>query len=357
MSSTQSALVVPSKESPLQKITRSIPVPKEKQLLIKVTVAGCTPFNLISNLVNPHEQKNRDTGLFIGDNYPAILGDDIAGIVAKLGPGVTEFKLGDKVFGHSDVFEHLDTGGLQEYCILDEDYTAHLPHNISDDEAASFPVNGLTAFFAMFSDDGYQLPLPSSGEPSPVSNESIVIIGGGANTGKYGIQFARLAGFRKIIAIASPSNESELKRLGATNIIDRHLSESEIKSQIHEILGGDKLLYVYDVVSWKYNFAIHLLSNEKKGTVCTLHFVHIDDESFEEKKDGYRISMILGRSHNKPELSKYMWRALPGWFEEGKIAPLKYHVLKGLDAEGVNRVLDDYRDDKNPGQWHIHPQE
>lgn len=54
---------------------------------------------IYATALNPVDWKIHDTGYFI-EEYPAILGTDSSGVVAKLGEGVTNFAVGDKVYVH-----------------------------------------------------------------------------------------------------------------------------------------------------------------------------------------------------------------------------------------------------------------
>jgi NADPH:quinone reductase-like Zn-dependent oxidoreductase len=196
-----------------------------------VLAVDCT---LTSTLVNPHDQKVRDRGLFLRGNLPAIIVNDIAGEVESIGANVQDFSIGDRVFGQSRL--SIDTGGLQQYALLDAIFTARIPHNISDDEASTLPINGISIFVAMFHSTGLGIPppIPSNEEAKTFDYgaQTLVIIGGGSNTGKLGIQFAHLAGIGNIIVVAGLGNTDELKSYGATTVIDRHVSNKEIKSQI-----------------------------------------------------------------------------------------------------------------------------
>jgi NADPH2:quinone reductase len=88
----QTALIV-SEVGGRVKLTSDWPVPqlRLKQIQIRVTVAG----------LNPHDQKARDAGLFIKDALPAVLGNDVTGIVTLIGTDVTKFKIGDRVASQS----------------------------------------------------------------------------------------------------------------------------------------------------------------------------------------------------------------------------------------------------------------
>lgn len=86
MSPQQKALILPKKQGNFEVGSRSIPSPGTGQLLIKVHSAA----------LNPVDYKIQENGYFI-DDYPAILGSDIAGIVEEVGDGVENFSKGDNV--------------------------------------------------------------------------------------------------------------------------------------------------------------------------------------------------------------------------------------------------------------------
>ena len=375
--STQKALVISEIGKPLNEITRPIPTPKENQILVKIIAVGCTS-NQISlsrcffprkcrlilfSVVNPHDQKVRDYGIFINNKVPAVVANDVAGVVVAIGPNVARFSAGDRVFGQSGASPYephsMDTGGLQQYTILDEDVTAKIPSRISYDEAASFPVNLIAPWVAFFHSSGFGIPAPlndsSDSKDFDYQAVTVVIIGGGANTGKFGIQVASLAGFGKIIAVASSSNTEELKTLGATHVVDRHANNDAIKAEVQKI-AHDEVVYVFDVINSNLTLAVSLLSSGKTGIVASLLPGKVEKDKCGKKEGEYTLRPILGSSHLHRELCVGFWRELSQWVESGKLTPLDFKVVEGgLSLQGANRVLDDYRDGKNPGKWHLHP--
>ena len=80
------ALVIPEKRAPY--VVKSVPTPKPgpAQVLIKVESVSLAPFDWAV----------QSLGMVI-EEYPAILGEDIAGTVVEVGEGVTRFKIGDRV--------------------------------------------------------------------------------------------------------------------------------------------------------------------------------------------------------------------------------------------------------------------
>lgn len=191
--STQTAFLVTEIGKPLVKASRPIPDPKDSEVLIQVTVTG----------LNPHDAKSRDWGLFIEDALPAVLGFDVAGVVTRVGPNVTRFKKGDHIFGQASLGDS-NTEGLQEYAICDVRFSAKVPSGFTDAQAVSLPTNFVTAAVALFDKSCFGIPAPWSpaSKSFDYKSASILIIGGGSNTGKYVIQLAALAGIGTIIAVA-----------------------------------------------------------------------------------------------------------------------------------------------------------
>ncbi|KAL4866263.1 hypothetical protein BDV12DRAFT_199328 [Aspergillus spectabilis] len=347
----QNALVVQEVGKPLRLVQRPIPTPQPGQVLVKIASAG----------INPHDAKGRDRALFIKDAIPgAVVTQDIAGIVVSLGANVTNFSIGDRIFGQTDVRGGPDQGGLQEYALLHADYAASIPDSIGFDEAATIPVNAVASFVALFHESGLGLGIDlGGGVDYDYSSDSILVIGGGSNTGKFGIQFAKLAGFGRVITTAGVRDAEKveyLSTLGATHIIDRELGDAEVERQIRDIVG-DELIYVLDSVNggMEQGLGLAALSKSRKGTLITLVRGELDPVEAEKKKGGLRKAQAMGISHLYEGFSKAFWKRYPKWIEEGKLKPLDYVVIEGLDEEKVNAVMDEYRDGKAVWKTHVHP--
>jgi NADPH2:quinone reductase len=252
----------------------------------------------------------------------------------------------------------LDGQGSQQYSVLRAGGFAKVPSSISDDQAATIPVNLFAPVVALFHPDKLGFASPFSKEPSTKdfdnAAQTLVIIGGGSSCGKFGVQLAKLAGIGKIVVTASLSNEPELKSYGATHIVDRHGTNSEVEARVRQIVGDD-LVYIYDPINDDHTSTVSLLSSTKKGRVATLLTPKVAESTGEAKKD-YEIFHVQGVVQFQPELSAATFAALPQLIDSGKIKTLKFQVVEGgLNVEAINKVLDDHRDGKNPGKWHVHP--
>src|SRR3982751_3970488 len=111
------------------------PEPKGDEVLIRVMAAG----------VNPVDAYVR-TGRFGAGRLPFIPGMDVAGVVAKTGADVNNFKTGDSVYAYLSFREQ---GGYAEYVIAKQSEMARKPQRLSYGEAAAVPLAGTTAWQAL----------------------------------------------------------------------------------------------------------------------------------------------------------------------------------------------------------------
>ncbi|KAH7409650.1 chaperonin 10-like protein [Cadophora sp. MPI-SDFR-AT-0126] len=342
----QTAIALTEIAKPLTKISIPIPEPKEHELLIKISVAGITPL----------DQHLRDFNVLnIGSNLPAVLAYDLVGEVVKTGPNTSAFPVGSKVFSQA-LFSIANTlcGGLQEYTLVDERFSALVPKNISNADAAIFPINGFTSAAALFSGQGgFGFPFP--GTPESVTFDykaiTVVIIGGGTACGKFAIQFARIAGIGRIVVIASLDSEAELRGYGVTHVLNRQASD--LADQVKALLGDD-LVYLYDTFTrGDHTFGVSLLSGTKRGTLIHLIPGKVDEDVAAQKIAGFDERQLTGSSALHPDLAVLFWKVLPEWIEKGEVKVLRpYKVIEGLDADKVNAALDGYRDGKFD-RWHV----
>jgi NADPH2:quinone reductase len=174
------------------------PVPGEGQVLIKVAYAG----------VNPADWKNRQ-GLLAAYRpyyFPYIIGFDAAGEVAGIGPGVSGFAVGDRVFTPTDHGQG-GQGSYAQYTLANADRVAHVPEALGLDQAAALPVAALTAWQGLFDRGGL------------ASGQRALIHGGAGGLGGFAVQFARWAGAH-VAATCSTANVEYLQSLGVERVID-----------------------------------------------------------------------------------------------------------------------------------------
>lgn len=195
------------------------PEPKSGEVLIQVYAAG----------VNPIDWKIRE-GYFkqIFDYpLPAIVGTDVAGVVASVGDGVTTLQPGQAVYG---VVDMTLSGAYAEYALGYADAIAPKPQTLDYIHAASVPIVAMTAWQALF--DGANL------QPG----QTVLIHGAAGGVGSYAIQLAKWKGAR-VIATASAANIDYVQSLGADRVIDytTQLFEQQVKDVdvVLDLVGGE----------------------------------------------------------------------------------------------------------------------
>jgi NADPH2:quinone reductase len=345
---TQKALVVTKVGSSLELVRdQAVPQPGPDQVLLKVAVAG----------FNPHDQKARDTGLFIAQNLPALLTNDVAGVVVALGPGVQKYQLGDRVLSHAGFSGTYAQNGLQEYAVNEIGAGFKIPDSTTDDEASTLPTNIIAPLVGLFDDkNGVGIPAPwtEAAKKFDYKGAAILVVGGGSNCGRFAVQLAKLAGIGTIVSVGG--SEQELKSYGATDVVDRHGGEDVVLEKIQKLVGDD-LMYAFDAVNPPAGqiLALNALSSSKKGKLARLLPTGaVDETKVVGKRAGFEVINVFGSSQVKPELTYPFWELVPEYLTSGKIKPLKYTIKEGLSAENANAVLDAYRDGNSIQKTHIH---
>ena len=160
--------------------------------------------------VNPVDVATRagwlaDHGLMRA-NGPIGIGWDLAGAIDALGPGADPFQVGDKVIGMRDLLS-TPIGAQADYVALDVDAIAPAPRSIPPAEAATIPLNGLTA--------GQALDLLGLHD-----GQWLLVTGAAGALGGFALQLAALRGLRTI-AVASPGDAALVQQLGADEFLAR----------------------------------------------------------------------------------------------------------------------------------------
>ncbi|KPI35921.1 Enoyl LovC [Cyphellophora attinorum] len=341
--SNQKALVLHEIGTPLRLETnRPVPSPDQDQVLVKVHVAG----------LNPHDQKSRDLGLFVQNLLPAVLSNDVVGVVVEAGSSVSDFKLGDRIVGQANWVKESPQSGLQEYAVLDAEHASHIPDSVSNDEAATLPTNTLAPVVALFEPSklGFVAPWAAEGD---YNRDTILVIGGASACGKFATQFTKLAGIGRIVVLGG--DEAELKGFGATKVLSRFGEAEEVRARIQAAVGDD-LRFVLDCVNApeQQHIGINALSLTSGGKLARLRRTGTIQTELVREGAKYELVDIFGSSFEYPDLCKPFWKALPEYLVARKIRPLASRVIDGLDSEAVNKALDDYRDGRKVLKANVH---
>jgi NADPH2:quinone reductase len=168
----------------------------------------------------------------------------------------------------------------------------------------------LVALFHANNGLGIPAPWTKEAEAFDYKGQTLLIVGGGSNRGRFGVQLAKLVGIGKIVVVGSEGSEDEIKRYGATHVVYR--DSEDVLDQIHEVVGDD-LVYAYDAVNPPEGqlLALNALSNAKKGTLASLLPMPIDQSQVRGKAAGFEIKNVFGMSQYKAELCASFWERLP----------------------------------------------
>ena len=172
------------------------PDPGVGELLVRVRAAA----------VNPVDTGIRSGGAsgLSGAMLPYVPGFDVSGVVTAIGPGVTEFDVGDEVFAMLSLRRG---GAYAEYTIVKEDEAAQKPSGATHAEAASIPLVALTAWQTLFEIADLQ------------PGQTVLIHAGAGGVGSIAIQLAKWRG-ASVIATASDYNHDFLRELGVDVPVD-----------------------------------------------------------------------------------------------------------------------------------------
>jgi D-arabinose 1-dehydrogenase-like Zn-dependent alcohol dehydrogenase len=217
-------------------VEREIPEPGAEEVRIKVQACGVC-----------HSDVFTKEGVWPGIQFPRVPGHEVAGIVDKLGAGVSEWKKGQRVGvgwhgGHDGTCRECRRGdfgncrnvkiagisydgGYQQYMVAPVEALVAIPESLSDVEAAPLLCAGITTFNA----------LRHSGA---LPGDLVAVLGIGG-LGHLGIQFANKFGYKVAAIGRGPENAALAKKLGASVYID---STSTNAAQALQKLGGAQVI-------------------------------------------------------------------------------------------------------------------
>ena len=172
------------------------PVLRDDDVLVQIHAAG----------VNPLDVKIRDGEfkLLLPYKLPLILGNDLAGVVVRVGSRVRRFSVGDEVYARPDDDR---IGTFAEFIAIKEDSLALKPKTLTMEEAAAMPLVALTAWQALVERGRLK------------KGQKVLIHAGTGGVGTAAIQLAKHLG-AKVATTASAANADMLKKLGADIVID-----------------------------------------------------------------------------------------------------------------------------------------
>ncbi|WP_344202126.1 NADP-dependent oxidoreductase [Kribbella karoonensis] len=165
------------------------------QIRVRVTAAGLNPMDW-------YMTSDAETAGRFGLSLPCGFGTDYAGVVDQVGEGVSEFVVGDRVYGGAmsrAVADHVLVDVAGTIAVGGEAHRT--PDGVDDHTAATLTIAGRTAAAAL-------------AVVNPRPGETVLIGGAGGGVGVFAVQLARIAGAR-VIGTGSATSADALRALGA----------------------------------------------------------------------------------------------------------------------------------------------
>jgi NADPH:quinone reductase-like Zn-dependent oxidoreductase len=182
----------------LEYVNVAKPVPLDNEILVKVIAASVNPLDYHYMRGSPYLMRLMSG---IGKPDRSTVGVDFSGVVQAVGKDVSEFNVGDEVFGSK-------SGAFAEYItIADTRAVTHKPGNITHAQAAAVPVAGITALQAVRDLGNIQ------------AGQKVLINGASGGVGTHAVQIAKVMG-ADVTGVNSTRNVEMVKSIGADRVID-----------------------------------------------------------------------------------------------------------------------------------------
>ncbi|MBU2880536.1 zinc-dependent alcohol dehydrogenase family protein [Psychrosphaera sp. B3R10] len=302
--------------------------------------AGHILVKIAATSVNTVDTMLRQMGAELGPlapTMPGILGMDFAGTVESVGEGVTQFAVGDEVYGCAGGLGELQ-GALAEYMVADAKLVALKPKTISMREAAALPLVGITAYEGLI-------------RAGISKGQKVLVHGGSGGVGHVALQLANYFGADVYSTGGGEPQLALIEKLGATGINYRNQTVAEYVEQYTDGAGFD---IVYDSVG-AANIANSFEAAALNGQVATtVSMIEMDLTTAHFKGLSLHVVfMLIPMIHNvKREQHSEILTTLAAIVDEGKLTPIvdeKHYSLEQIgqaherltSGKGMGKVVVD----------------
>ena len=277
-------------------MVKEIPVPTitDDQVLVKVKVAA----------VNPLELLNITGAVKLMQDYPMplTLGNELTGVVEKVGDKVKDYQIGEKIYSRLPIES---IGAFAEYVAIDAKAIAHLPENLDFSTGAAAALTGLTAYQALHE------------ELQAKAGQTVFIPGGSGSFGQMAIPLAKNLGLTVIVSGSAEAKERTLAA-GADKYLDYKtenywellepvdfvidtLGEKEFDRELSIIKPGGKLVSL--IAGPNKQFAIDKGMPKAKQLLFGLAGKKFDKKA-REKNVEYRFIFVRSDGEQLKEISR-----------------------------------------------------
>ncbi|NVN37494.1 zinc-dependent alcohol dehydrogenase family protein [Komagataeibacter swingsii] len=298
----------------LELATVPVPTPGSHELLVRVSAVS---LNYRDKLVVEGEL------LPDAPAMPFTPVSDMAGEVVATGDGVSRFRIGDRVLGNfwtqwidgeppREMTRHgLSLGGplpgvLAEYVLLREDVAVTAPASLTDQEASTLPIAGLTAWFALV-------------ETGKLKAGDTVLVEGTGGVALFGLQIARAFGARAIVTSRSAEKLKRVEILGMCDVIDTSATP-DWSTVALDLTGGAGVDHVLELIGGD-NISQSLAALASGGRIAQIGFLNGTEIRFSAVPMMLKRAIIQGITvgHRRA-------------FED---------MVRAIDARGIKPVIDE----------------
>lgn len=317
------AVVLSEKNAPLEIQEVELPILNEGEALVRIKAAA---FNRRDYWI----QKGQYAGL----KYPIILGSDGSGIVEKVASSLDESWLGQEVvinpsndWGNNEAFQSKSfsiiglphNGTFAEYVKVGVENLFHKPKHLGFEEAACFPLAGLTAFRALFSRANLK------------SREKLLIVGVGGGVSSFALLMAKAIGAEVYVTSGNQDKIERAKSFGARNGVN--YNDENWADQLKEMVGG------FDVVidgALGDGFVHHLELCNPGGRIVLYGGTAGNIPALNARKIFWKQLSILGTTMGSPS----DFKKLISFIDEHKIKPIVDSIHSFKKAEKAINLME-----------------
>ena len=293
------------------------PVPQDHDLLIAVSAISVNP---VDTKVRAPKDKHED--------QPRVLGWDAVGVVEAIGPAVSLFKPGDRVYYAGDITR---PGSNSEYQLVDERIVGRAPASLSNAEAAALPLTAITAWEGLF--DRLRINRDEG------AAKTLLIIGGAGGVGSIAIQLAKQLTMVTVIATASrPETREWCLSLGADYVVDHR----ELINSMHAA-GHEQVDYIFCLNNTDQQWLSLCDLVKPQGIICSIVETKqpVDLNGLKNKSASFVWELMFTRSMFQTDdmiEQHHLLNEVSGLIDAGKIKTTVTNVLSPINAENLRRA-------------------
>jgi 2-desacetyl-2-hydroxyethyl bacteriochlorophyllide A dehydrogenase len=291
------------------------PTPRDNEVLVKVHAASTNPADWHLMRAEPFLAR-LENGLLKPKNTK--LGADIAGRVEAIGRNVTQFQIGDDVFGSMPLNE---LGGFAEYVRASEELLVLKPAKLTFEQAAAVPLAAFTALQGLRDKGQIQ------------HGQKVLINGASGGVGTFAVQIAKSFG-TEVTGVCSTRNLDMVRSIGADHVIDYTKDDftqnpqrydlifdavgNRSVSDLQHALSPNGICAVAGFTSLSRLFQIMLLGGKKIGMMETAQANKKDLVFIKELLEAGKVVPVIDRHYPLSETAEAI-RYLEAGHAQGKV--------------------------------------